>query len=80
MWNRYFVFKADDGWFVMHNGRQSGVFADRDIATDFAIERARAKDAAGPAVVLLQGQDEMFRQVWSSVDPASPRYNAAWSK
>ncbi|MHB1217771.1 MAG: hypothetical protein ACYC1L_06190 [Alphaproteobacteria bacterium] len=79
-WNRYFVLRSTEGWFVAHRGRLSGTFADGDKAAAFAIERARA-EAAGPrdlAVVLMQGRDQMLREIWSSADPNSPRYNAAW--
>ncbi len=65
---------------MAHGGQLSGTFADGDDAAAFAMEQARAV-ATGPrepAVVLMQGQDQMLREIWSSADPNSPRYHAAW--
>ena len=80
-WNRYFVMKTGLGWLVTHNGLKTGAFPDKHAAAAYALERARAEpqDARDPCVVLVQGQDSMFREIWSSVAPASPRYSSAWA-
>jgi hypothetical protein len=79
-WKRYFVLRSAEGWLVSHSGQLSRSFADGDKATAFAIEQARMEttDPRDLAVVLRQGQDQMLREVWSSADPDSPRYSAAW--
>ena len=74
------MLRSSEGWFVAHSGQLSGTFSNGDNAAAFAIEQARAEttDPSGIAVVLMQGQDEMLREIWSSTAPSSPRYNAAW--
>ncbi len=79
-WNRYFVLQTGLGWMVAHNGLQTGAFPDKMTAASYALDRARKepRDSRDPCVVLVQGQDSMFRELWSSVDPTAPRYTSAW--
>ncbi len=80
-WNRYFVLKIGLGWQVTHNGLEACAFPDKMAAATYALERARKepRDKPEPCVVLVQGQDAMFRELWSSVDPTSLRYESAWA-
>lgn len=73
--DQYFVVNHEDAWKIEHNGSHSEAFPTQRAAIDEARDRAKAAgDKGTSAQVLVQGENNSFREEWTyGRDPYPPK-------
>jgi hypothetical protein len=69
--DQYFVECDRTAWKIKYEGSYVGIFPTKEMAVNWAIERAHNALARGDrALVLSQGEDQAFRVEWASDEAA----------
>jgi hypothetical protein len=78
MLDQYFVVLHEGEWKISHDDRQDGPYVSQRAATTAAVARARMAAKKGkPSQVLVQEEDNSFREEWSyDRDPTLPNVTA----